>query len=102
VIALDVDPNLVVSGWTPLFLTIGLGGVVALLAISMTRQMRKVRPDLPRREPGQPDPSELPADPGSAASSSTEPAARDAETGESVGATASSGPTPEQAPDSGR
>ncbi|QDP97912.1 hypothetical protein FOE78_20160 [Microlunatus elymi] len=41
-IVLDIDPNVVKPGWTPLIITILLAAAIALLMISMRRQMRKV------------------------------------------------------------
>lgn len=100
-IALDVDPNLVVSGWTPLFLTLGLGGVIVLLALSMTRHMRRVRPDLPRRRPGAPEPEphtdsedDQPADAGD-----PEPTVAG---GDAVGAGSAATPTEPRSADSAR
>ena len=42
---LDIDPNLVKPGWTPLLILIGLALVMVLLFTSMRRQFRKI--DLP-------------------------------------------------------
>ena len=42
-IFLDVDPNVVKPGWTPLIITILLAAAIALLMVSMRRQMRKIR-----------------------------------------------------------
>ena len=39
---LDIDPNLVKPGWTPLIITIVLALVMVLLFISMRRQFRKI------------------------------------------------------------
>lgn len=39
---LEVDPSTVKPGWTPLIITILLAGAIALLMISMRRQMRKI------------------------------------------------------------
>ncbi|MDN5805162.1 MAG: hypothetical protein L0H26_11355, partial [Microlunatus sp.] len=39
---LDVDPNLVRPGWTPLFVTLLLGAALFLLARSMLKQFRKI------------------------------------------------------------
>ena len=47
-IVLDVDPSVVKPGWTPLIITILLAAAIALLMISMRRQMRKVK--LPYRD----------------------------------------------------
>jgi hypothetical protein len=40
---LEVDPSIVRPGWTPLIITILLAAAIALLMISMRRQMRKIR-----------------------------------------------------------
>jgi len=39
---LDVDPSVVKPGWTPLIITIFLAAAIALLMISMRRQIRKI------------------------------------------------------------
>ena len=39
---LDIDPNVVKPGWTPLLITLGLGVAVVLLFISMRRQFRRI------------------------------------------------------------
>ena len=39
---LDIDPNLVKPGWTPLIILIVLAAVMVLLFISMRRQFRKI------------------------------------------------------------
>jgi hypothetical protein len=39
---LDIDPNLVKPGWTPLIILIALALVMVLLYISMRRQFRKI------------------------------------------------------------
>lgn len=49
-VVLDIDPNVVKPGWTPLLITIGLALVMVLLFLSMRRQFRKIdvsqtRPD---------------------------------------------------------
>ena len=55
-IFLEVDPNIVKPGWTPLIITILLAAAIALLMMSMRRQMRKVR--VPYREQIDDAPSE--------------------------------------------
>ena len=45
-ILLDIDPNLVKPGWTPLLITIVLAVVMVLLFVSMRRQFGKIN-DLP-------------------------------------------------------
>jgi hypothetical protein len=42
-ILLDVDPNVVQPGWTPLFVTLLLGAVMVFLYLSMRKQFRKIR-----------------------------------------------------------
>jgi hypothetical protein len=39
---LDIDPNVVKPGWTPLIITILLAVTMVLLYISMRRQFRKI------------------------------------------------------------
>lgn len=39
---LDIDPNVVQPGWTPLIITIGLALVMVLLFFSMRRHFRKI------------------------------------------------------------
>ena len=39
---LDIDPNLVKPGWTPLLITIVLAVVMVLLFVSMRRQFGKI------------------------------------------------------------
>jgi hypothetical protein len=39
---LDIDPNLVKPGWTPLIILIVLAVIMALLFVSMRRQFRKI------------------------------------------------------------
>jgi hypothetical protein len=39
---LDIDPNVVKPGWTPLIITILLAIVMVLLFMSMRRQFRKI------------------------------------------------------------
>ena len=39
---LEIDPNLVEPGWTPLLVTVLLGGALVLLFLSMRRQMRRI------------------------------------------------------------
>ena len=42
-ILLDVDPNVVQPGWTPLFVTLLLGAAMVFLYFSMRKQFRKIR-----------------------------------------------------------
>ena len=48
---LDLDPNLVKPGWTPLLITIGLALVMVLLFRSMRRQFRRVDANFPEPPP---------------------------------------------------
>jgi len=41
-ILLDIDPNLVKPGWTPLIITLLLAVAMVLLFLSMRRQFRKI------------------------------------------------------------
>ena len=41
-IVLDLDPNVVQPGWTPLIITVLLGVAIVLLFFSMRRQVRKI------------------------------------------------------------
>ncbi len=52
---LDIDPNVVRPGWTPLLITLGLAAVLVVLYLSMRKQMRRINPDLPYEDelPGQ-------------------------------------------------
>jgi hypothetical protein len=62
-ILLEVDPDLVKPGWTPLIITVLLGVAVVLLFFSMRRQFRKI--SIPREdeadEPGAPAADDPPA-----------------------------------------
>jgi hypothetical protein len=42
-ILLDVDPNVVQPGWTPLFIVLLLGIAMVFLYFSMRKQFRKIR-----------------------------------------------------------
>ena len=44
---LDLDPNVVRPGWTPLLITLGLALVMMLLFRSMRRQFRRVDANFP-------------------------------------------------------
>ena len=46
-IVLEIDPNVVKPGWTPLLILIGLALVMALLFRSMKRQFRRVHTNFP-------------------------------------------------------
>jgi hypothetical protein len=47
-ILLELDPDLVKPGWTPLIITLLLGVAVVLLFLSMRRQFRKI--SIPRAD----------------------------------------------------
>ena len=47
-ILLEVDPDVVQPGWTPLIVTLLLGVAVVLLFLSMRRQFRKI--SIPRED----------------------------------------------------
>lgn len=49
-IALDIDPNVVKPGWTPLLITIGIALVMVGLFFSMRRQFRNINVD--QTQPG--------------------------------------------------
>jgi hypothetical protein len=57
-ILLEVDPDLVKPGWTPLIITVLLGVAVVLLFFSMRRQFRKI--SIPRSD--EVDESAVPAE----------------------------------------
>jgi hypothetical protein len=44
---LELDPNVVKPGWTPLLITIGIALVMVLLYRSMRRQFRRVDDNFP-------------------------------------------------------
>ena len=46
-ILLELDPNVVKPGWTPLLITIGIALVMVLLFRSMRRQFRRVDDNFP-------------------------------------------------------
>ncbi|SEQ95696.1 hypothetical protein SAMN05421756_107113 [Microlunatus flavus] len=47
---LDLDPNIVKPGWTPLLITVAMGAVMVLLFISLRRQFRKIDKNFPMPE----------------------------------------------------
>ena len=51
-ILLEVDPNLVQPGWTPLIITVLLALAIVLLFFSMRRQVRRIT--VPPTEPESP------------------------------------------------
>jgi hypothetical protein len=59
-IVLDLDPNVVQPGWTPLIITVVLGIAVVLLYFSMRRQFRKINIPPPETDQPDPDPVEAP------------------------------------------
>jgi len=48
---LDLDPNIVKPGWTPLIITIALGAAIVLLYFSLRKQFRKIEKTFPMPEP---------------------------------------------------
>ena len=52
---LEIDPNVVKPGWTPLIIMIVLGAVMVLLFFSMRRQFRKINVPDGRDGSGAPD-----------------------------------------------
>lgn len=48
---LDLDPNIVKPGWTPLLITIGLAAVMVLLFISLRKQFRTIEKNFPAPDP---------------------------------------------------
>ncbi len=70
---LELDPNIVKPGWTPLLITLGIALAMVLLFRSMRRQFRKVDenfPEPPQRTTGTPAPPVAPADAGTDATGS--------------------------------
>ena len=64
-ILLELDPNVVKPGWTPLLITIGIALVMVLLFRSMRRQFRRVDDNFP--EPPAPvgaEPQDAAGEPG--------------------------------------
>ena len=47
---LDLDPNIVKPGWTPLIITIVLGAAIVLLYFSLRKQFRKIEKTFPMPE----------------------------------------------------
>jgi biopolymer transport protein ExbD len=55
---LDIDPNVVKPGWTPLIILILLAIVMVLLFVSMRRQFRKINvPDAGPSDSGETTPA---------------------------------------------
>lgn len=48
-ILLELDPNIVKPGWTPLLITLGIALAMVLLFRSMRRQFRRVDENFPAR-----------------------------------------------------
>lgn len=55
---LELDPNIVKPGWTPLLITVALGAVIVLLFISLRKQFRKIEKNFPMPEASQPGPGD--------------------------------------------
>ena len=64
-IVLDLDPNVVQPGWTPLIITVLLGVAIVLLFFSMRRQFRKINIPPTETEAEETDRSRSNPDPGS-------------------------------------
>lgn len=60
-ILLDIDPNVVKPGWTPLLITIGIALAMVGLYLSMRRQFRRI--DVTRDESAGRGASEDPVEP---------------------------------------
>jgi hypothetical protein len=58
---LELDPNVVQPGWTPLIITIGLALVVVLLYFSMRKQFRRINIPAPEDDQSDPASAESPA-----------------------------------------
>lgn len=63
IILLELDPNIVKPGWTPLLVTIGIALAMVLLFRSMRRQFRRVDENFPEPPTGAAtDPDAAPTD----------------------------------------
>jgi hypothetical protein len=78
---LELDPNVVQPGWTPLIITIGLALAVVLLYFSMRKQFRRI--NIPAPEADQPDPAPVES-PAPAADESSTPASVEPSKGSST------------------
>ncbi len=67
---LDLDPNIVKPGWTPLVITVVLGVVLVLLYLSMKRQVRRI--SVPYRGEGATPSGDAPAEGAPTEKTSTE------------------------------
>lgn len=70
-VLLDLDPNVVKPGWTPLLITVGLAAVIVLLFLSMRRQFRRIddnfgKPGTPQAQAQAEIGEAAPADPAAA------------------------------------
>jgi hypothetical protein len=63
VILLEIDPDVVKPGWTPLIVTVLLGIAVALLYMSMRRQFRRITIPRAQDESDEPGPAADPDTP---------------------------------------
>jgi hypothetical protein len=54
-ILLELDPDVVKPGWTPLIITLLLGVVMVFLFLSMRKQFRKI--NVPRAKPDEEPPA---------------------------------------------
>jgi hypothetical protein len=75
-ILLEVDPDLVKPGWTPLIITVLLGVAVVLLYFSMRRQFRKI--SIPRDDEVDDPTGPAADDPPAATEGASDPTTNDA------------------------
>jgi hypothetical protein len=61
-ILLDVDPNIVKPGWTPLFVVLLLAVALVFLYLSMRKQFRKIRIPDDAEDQAEDSPSERQSD----------------------------------------
>ncbi len=59
---LDIDPNVVKPGWTPLIITIILAVAIVLLYLSMRRQFRRINVGVDQPAPAD-EPTVVPSAP---------------------------------------
>ena len=53
-VLLDLDPNVVKPGWTPLLITLALAAAMVVLFFSLRKQFRRI--DVSQSQPGDADP----------------------------------------------
>ena len=66
---LELDPNVVQPGWTPLIITVLLGVAIVLLFFSMRRQVRKISIPPTETETETDEPNPAPVEPSTGSSS---------------------------------